>query len=128
MFHTSSLTKFLEIHRVEFRDAKKVTFKSIDKNEIGAPQIYEIDHTNCTGGALCDIDSCNLSTCTALTQLLDPGKAKPNNNLCPRSGLCLDIRPGHRGMLSDSLRITTSGVFQSLVTITTMILTNTLLS
>jgi len=81
----------LEIHRVEFRDARKVTFNSDNEKEVGAPEIFEIDHANCTGGTLCDIDSCNSSGCTTLTQVLDPEKSKPSN-LCPRSGLCLGVR------------------------------------
>ena len=82
----------MEIHRVEFRDAEKVTFKSIDEKEAGAPEIFEIDHANCNGGTLCDIDSCNQSKCTTLTQLLDAKKSKPSSNLCFSSGLCLDVR------------------------------------
>ena len=55
-------------------------------------EIFEIDHANCTGGNLCDINSCNLSNCTTLTQVLDPKKLNANSKLCPTPGLCLELR------------------------------------
>ena len=72
-FHTSPLTKYMEIHRVEFQDARKITFQSQHNNT--QPEVFEIDHAYCHNRTLCVIESCNLTSCKLMTQALDPRRA-----------------------------------------------------
>ena len=65
----------MEIHRVEFVDAHKVTFQSRHNNPLETPELLEIDHVYCKNKTLCVIESCNLSDCENLSQALDPGIA-----------------------------------------------------
>ena len=69
VFHTSPLTKYMEIHRVEFQDARKITFQSQHNNT--QPEVFEIDHAYCHNRTLCVIESCNLTSCIKMNQALD---------------------------------------------------------
>ena len=82
VFHTSPLTKYMEIHRVEFRDARKITFQSQHNNT--QPEVFEIDHAYCQNRTLCVIESCNLTSCKLMTQALDPRRAVKSSRSNPR--------------------------------------------
>jgi hypothetical protein len=81
VFHTSPLTKYMEIHRVEFQDARKITFQSQHNNT--APEVFEIDHAYCHDRTLCVIESCNLTSCKLMTQALDPRRAMKSSSSNP---------------------------------------------
>ena len=83
VFHTSPLTKYMEIHRVEFQDARKITFQSQHNNT--QPEVFEIDHAYCQNGTLCVIESCNLTSCKLMTQALDPRRAMKSSRSNPRT-------------------------------------------
>ena len=83
VFHTSPLTKYMEIHRVEFQDARKITFQSQHNNTV--PEVFEIDHAYCHNRTLCVIESCNLTSCKLMTQALDPRRAVKSSGSNPRT-------------------------------------------
>ena len=90
VFHTSPLTKYMEIHRVEFQDARKITFQSQHNNT--QPEVFEIDHAYCQNRTLCVIESCNLASCKRMTQALDPEHKAQSSRSNPRTlatNLCL---------------------------------------